>query len=106
MGSLCFTLLVSVQTGQHKSDKRRYYRSLGIQLAHPTDDTRILVQAGLDTIYRDGYAYSECAVVLGGIVQTDKFTPDLFAPAGQGRPSELIQVVDRFMRDTGGRHYT
>ncbi|WP_144958025.1 DUF4113 domain-containing protein [Pseudomonas oryzihabitans] len=51
--------------------------------------------AGLDPIYREGYAYSKCAVVLGSIVQTDEFTPDLFAPAGQGRPSELMQVVDR-----------
>ncbi len=59
--SLCATLLVSVQTGQHEPEERRYYRSLGIQLAHPTDDTRILVQAalaGLDPIYREGYAYS------------------------------------------------
>ncbi|NMZ43494.1 Y-family DNA polymerase [Pseudomonas oryzihabitans] len=97
-GSLCSTLLVSVQTGQHEPEERRYYRSLGIQLAHPTDDTRILVQAalaGLEPIYREGYAYSKCAVVLGSIVQTDEFTPDLFAPAGQGRPSELMQVVDR-----------
>ncbi|WP_426943828.1 DUF4113 domain-containing protein [Pseudomonas oryzihabitans] len=49
----------------------------------------------MDPIYREGYAYSKCAVVLGSIVQTDEFTPDLFAPAGQGRPSELMQVVDR-----------
>ncbi|WP_443218052.1 DinB/UmuC family translesion DNA polymerase [Pseudomonas sp. SHLB1] len=45
--SLCSTLLVSVQTGQHEPEERGYYRSLGIQLAHPTDDTRILVQAAL-----------------------------------------------------------
>lgn len=51
--------------------------------------------AGLEPIYREGYAYSKCAVVLGSIVQTDEFTPDLFAPAGQGGPSELMQVVDR-----------
>ena len=97
-GSLCSTLLVSVQTGQHGPEGRRYYRSLGIQFAHPTDDTRLLMQAalaGLDPIYREGYAYSKCAVVLGSIVQIDEFTPDLFAPAGQGRPSELMQVVDR-----------
>lgn len=31
--------LVSVQTGQHEPEERRYYRSLCIQLAHPTDDT-------------------------------------------------------------------
>ncbi|MBH3330535.1 hypothetical protein I5L56_12955 [Pseudomonas oryzihabitans] len=53
-GSLCSTLLVSVQTGQHGPEERRYYGSLGIQLAHSTKDTRILVQAalaGLDPIY-------------------------------------------------------
>jgi len=46
-GSLCSTLLVSVQAGQHEPEERHYYRSLGIQLAHPTDDTRILLQAAL-----------------------------------------------------------
>jgi len=91
-------LLVNVQTGRHEPEERLYYRSLGIQLVHPTDGTRLLVQAalaGLDPIYRKGYAYSKCAVVLGSIVQTDEYTPDLFASAGQGRPSELMQVVDR-----------
>lgn len=29
-GPLCSTLLVSVQTGQHEPEERRYYRSLGI----------------------------------------------------------------------------
>jgi len=94
-GSLCSTLLVSVQTGQHEPEERR---SLGIQLAHLTDDTRLLVQAalaGLDPIYRERYSYSKCAMVLGSIVQTDEFTPDLFAPAGPGRPSKLMQVVDQ-----------
>ncbi|MBA1257636.1 DinB/UmuC family translesion DNA polymerase [Pseudomonas oryzihabitans] len=58
-GSLCSTLLVSVQTGQHEPEEHLYYRSLGIQLVHPTDGTRLLVQAalaGLDPIYRKGYA--------------------------------------------------
>lgn len=105
-GSLCSTLLVSVQTGQHEPDERRYYRSLGIQLAHPTDDTRLLMQAalaGLDPIYREGYAYSKGAVVLGSIVQTDEFTPDFFAPAGQRRPSELWTGSTR---GTGGQRCT
>lgn len=90
--------LVSIQTGQHELEERRYYRSLCIPLAHPIDYTRLLVQvvlAGLDPIYREGYAYSKCAGVLGSIVQTDEFTPDLFAPAWQGRPSERMRVVDR-----------
>lgn len=53
-GSLCSTRLVSVQTGQHEPEERRYNRSLGIRLAHSTEDIRILVQAalaGLDPIY-------------------------------------------------------
>lgn|GEM_PF-4558755 len=90
--------LVSIQTGQHELEERRYYRSLCIPLAYPIDYTRLLVQvvlAGLDPIYREGYAYSKCAGVLGSIVQTDEFTPDLFAPAWQGRPSERVRVVDR-----------
>lgn len=33
--------------------------------------------------------------MLGSIVQTGEFTPDLFASAGQGCLSELMQAVDR-----------
>nr|WP_261793844.1 hypothetical protein [Pseudomonas oryzihabitans] len=98
--------LVSVQTGQHEPGEHRYYRSLCIQLAHPTDDTWLLVQAALARlypIYREGSAYSKCAVVLGSIVQTDEFTPDLSAPAGQGRPSERMRVVDRINARYGRR---
>lgn len=95
--SLCKTLTVSLQTGQHEPPPKRYYNAITVQMINPTDDTRLLIRAaleGLERIFRPGYAYSKCGILLTDLHQHDGFTEDLFAQPQSPAVDRLGAVMD------------
>lgn len=95
--SMCQQVSVSVQTGQHEDASRRYYNSIDVKLANPSDDTRILLRAalvGLERIFREGYAYSKCSVRLTRLHQRGEFTEDLFAAPTSAGSDKIGAVMD------------
>lgn len=94
-GSLCRQLRVSVRTGMFNPNEGKYAQGITCQLAYPTDDTRLLIQAaaeGLERIYLAGYSYSKAEILLMNLCQRGEYTPDLFAP-GQDISSERVMGV-------------
>jgi DNA polymerase V len=95
--SLCQQISISVQTGMHEDPLKRYFNQIDLHLVNPTDDTRLLITAalaGLDRIYRKGYAYSKCAVRLTRLHQRGEFTSDLFAPPEPPGAARMGKVMD------------
>lgn len=104
--SLCQQLSISVQTGTHEDPSKRYFNQIDMRLANPTDDTRVLITtalAGLDKIFRKGYAYSKCSVRLTGLHQRGEFTTDLFAPPEPPGAARMGKVMDT-INQRYGRH--
>lgn len=95
--SLCQQISISVQTGMHEDPLKRYFNQIDLHLVNPTDDTRLLITAalaGLDKIYRKGYAYSKCSVRLTRLHQRGEFTSDLFAPPEPPGSARMGKVMD------------
>lgn len=102
--SLCGALQVSLQTQVHNPHLPRYANSITVPLATPTDDTRDLLEQALSAlagIYRPGYAYSKCAVLLMDLSQRGEVTADLFAPAPRRGSERLMAVIDVINRREG-----
>ncbi|QGZ31478.1 Y-family DNA polymerase [Stutzerimonas stutzeri] len=102
--SLCGALQVSLQTQYHNPELPRYANCITCPLATPTDDTRELLAValrGLRHIYRPGYAYSKCAVLLIDLSQRGETTPDLFAPPPRRGAERLMSVVDEINKREG-----
>ncbi len=102
--SLCGALQVSLQTQYHNPELPRYANSITCPLATPTADTRDLLAValhGLRQIYRPGYAYSKCAVLLIDLSQRGETTPDLFAPAPRRGAERLMSMVDEINKREG-----
>lgn len=102
--SLAGALQVSLQTQIHNPELPRYSNSVSIGLPAPTDDTRGLMKAALcalDQIFRPGYAYSKCAVLLLDLSQRGEITADLFAPAPKPGADRLMQVMDEVNQKSG-----
>ncbi|WAJ37290.1 Y-family DNA polymerase [Pseudomonas sp. GOM7] len=102
--SLAGGLQVSLQTQIHNPDMPRYSNSISVALPTPTDDTRDLLKAALealDQIYRPGYAYAKCAVLLMNLSQRGEVTVDLFAPAPKPGADRLMQVMDEINQKSG-----
>ena len=82
-GSLCSTIQVGLQTQLADLDGPRYAHAVTLALPAPTNDTReilVLAQRGLGQIYRPGYPYSKCSILLMNLSHRGELTSDLFAP--------------------------
>ena len=103
-GSRCGALQVSLQTQVHNPALPRYANSITCALTTPSDDTRDLLAAslrGLKQLYRPGYAYSKCAVLLLDLSRPGKITQDLFAPPPRHGSERLMAVLDAINQREG-----
>lgn len=102
--SLAGGLQVSLQTQIHNPELPRYSSSINVVLPAPTDDTREILKAAvsaLDQIFRPGYAYSKCAVLLLDLSQRGEITVDLFAPVPKPGADRLMQIMDEVNQKSG-----
>lgn len=102
--SLCSTLQVGLQTQLADLEGPRYANAIILGLPAPTDDTReilALAQQGLTQIYRPGYRYSKCSILLMDLSQRGELTPDLFAPAPRRGSEQLMSVIDQINKREG-----
>lgn len=102
--SLAGGLQVSLQTQIHNPELPRYSNSINVALPAPTDDTREILKAAvsaLDQIFRPGYAYSKCAVLLLDLSQRGEVTADLFAPVPKPGTDRLMQIMDEVNQKSG-----
>lgn len=73
-----------------------YANAMTLALSAATDDTRVilaLAQRGMGQIYRPGYRYSKCSILLMDLSQRGEVTPDLFAPAPRRGADRLMAVM-------------
>jgi len=105
-GSLASNLQVYVRGNPFNETTDSPDDAITIQLLSPTDDTRQLVEAalaGLKQIYQPGCRYKKAGVVLGGIVPTRHYQPDLLTTKYRNDSVTLMRVMDqindRFGRD-------
>ncbi len=63
-------------------EESEYANGVLVELPYPTDDTRLLTKAALQSverIYREGFRYSKAEVLLLDLSQRGEITGDLFA---------------------------
>jgi len=96
-GSVCKRVRVGIRTGMFNPDEPKFARGMLCQLPYPTDDTRIIVQAalaGLEAIYRPGYAFAKAEILLVDLCQRGEFTDDLFASTQPAGSEAVMKVLD------------
>lgn len=68
-----------------------------MRLPYPSDDTRLITQAalaGLEQIYRTGYAFSKAEVLLLDLCQRGEYTDDLFVSTQPEASRQVMAVLD------------
>lgn len=95
--SLCSTIQVGLQTQLADPKVPRFNQAITLALPAPTDDTRELLavaQRGLGQIYRPGYPFSKCSILLMDLSQRGELTGDMFTPGPRHGTDELMAAVD------------
>ena len=95
--SLCKKVRVSIRTGMFNSDEPKFAKGIICELPYPTDDTRLITKtasAGLELIYRAGFAFSKAEILLLDLRQRGEFTDDLFVATPPVAAERVMGVMD------------
>jgi DNA polymerase V len=97
-------LSIFLHNSPFASNEAYYSNGASLQLAYPTSDTAELIRhatAALERIYRPGFHYSKCGVMLDELTPEGTGQPDLFDDRDQARSRRLMAALDAVNRRMG-----
>jgi DNA polymerase V len=99
-------LMVFVMTNRFSAMRPLYSQSATMRLPYPTDFTPDLIRAAvqiLERLYRPGFHYQTCGVMLMDLSPAAYHRRDLFDTRDQARQARLMDALDRLNADHGAR---
>jgi DNA polymerase V len=99
-------VMVFVTTNRFSATQPFYANSATVKLPYPTDFTPTLVEVAaqlLETLYRPGFHYQKCGVMLLDLSPTSHGQTDLFDPRDRAREARLVRALDVLNTDHGAR---
>ena len=99
-------LTVFLMTSPFSKDRPFYSNSMTKKLLFPTDYTPDLIDAAgaiLEKIYKPGYIYQKCGVMLTDLVPAAWERHDLFDDRDRQRQSRLMKALDAINSEHGAR---
>ena len=99
-------VLVFVTTNRFSATQPFYANSATVKLPYPTDFTPDLVEAAvqlLERLYRPGFHYQKCGVMLLDLLPATQVQADLFDTRDRAREAWLMRALDSLNADHGAR---
>lgn len=78
-------------------EEAKFARGVVCELPYPTDDTRLIIRAaldGLESVFREGFAYAKAEILLIDLRQKSEYTDDLFAPIQPAAAERVMSTLD------------
>lgn len=101
--SCCKKIHVFVQTNPHKTQDQQYLRSITVQVETASNDTGELIKyalKGFDIIFKAGYNYLKCGVIVMDLVAENKVQGSLFN-VSNSKSKNIMQAMDKVNRALG-----
>lgn len=105
-GLAAASIAVMLTTNRHKPEDAQYYANRPVRLTIGTSDTARLIRAALwalKGIYRSGFRYKKCGILLLDLHPADAVQGSLFLQPDQPGRVQLMQAIDalnaRYGRD-------
>jgi DNA polymerase V len=105
-GLMAAQVMVFVTTNWFSSRQPFYANSATVRLPYPTDFTPDLVEAAtqlLDRLYRPGFQYQKCGVMLLDLSPATQVQADLFDMRDRAREAWLMRALASLNTDHGAR---
>ena len=104
-GSVAGAIHVFIETNRFRTDDDQYHAGQVVSISEPTDDSRIFTSAaiaGLRRIYRAGFAYKKCGVMLMELTTKANRQETLFDDAtSRLRSAKTMAVLDAINNEWG-----
>lgn len=95
---------VFLKTNRFRANELQYYGGETYTFTCPSNDTREIIRAarkGIHALYRQGFRYHKCGVMLLDIAPADVSQPNLFHDSDYERRDQLMQLVDSLNANFG-----
>jgi DNA polymerase V len=96
----CRIITVFIRSTRYNKKISQIYASEHQQLAHPTNDSRIIIKIAnnlMDKIYAEGYLYSKAGILLSDFTDSYGYQTDLFNDNYDSKESEILMGVIDFI---------
>lgn len=100
---LCRSLTIFIHTNPF-STKNQYYKSAHCDFLSGTMSTSKLIEHGfslLESIFKEGYEYKKCGIVLGNLTKKDFLQTDFFHSFDSHKQEVLMKTLDEVNRYHG-----
>ena len=105
-GLMAAQVAVFVTTNRFSANRPFYANSATVRLLYPTDFTPDLIEAAvqlLERLYRPGFHYQKCGVMLLDLSAVTQGQADLFDTRNRTREAWLMRALDSLNADYGAR---
>lgn len=95
---------VFVRTNRFRKTDPQYRNSATLGFDWPTSDTGLIISTGvrlLKALYKDGYRYNKCGIMLLDLVPETYPQGHLFTPRDSPKRDQLMKVIDGLNRSMG-----
>ena len=103
-GSKAGGIHVFLATNRFKPGEPQYRNGAAVDLVHPSSDTGFIVKRARELmfrLYREGYSYKKCGIMLLDLVPEDRLQDHLFVRQDQSRGDTAMRVMDGINRSMG-----
>ena len=103
-GSKAQAVHVFLKTNRFRSNTLQYHNGATIGFGHATSDTAVVIASAnllLKRLFRKGYQYHKCGVVLLDLVSEAKQPLDLFGRNDSKKSQNLMQALDHINQSMG-----
>jgi DNA polymerase V len=107
--SVCFNMSVFLHTNPFKQGSPQYYNSRSVEFPNGVNETNVMIRyarLALEQIYRDGFQFKKCGIIVNEIHPETENQLDLFAPRPPDVPEHdrlkaVISTMDRINAELG-----
>lgn len=102
-------LSVSIYSNRFRTTLQQYSNTAGFKLIHPSDDVRVLTKHSLDClqhIYKEGFYYKKCGVMLTDLTNKQVHQLDLFSeilPQTKENTIRLMNTIEAINKKYGSQ---
>lgn len=102
--SCCTGINIFLQTNLHRTQDKQYARSVTIDLDTPTNFTGEIIKyalKGFDIIFKEGYNYLKCGVIVSDLVADDTVQAGLFDECDRKKNKRVMEAMDTINKSLG-----
>ena len=95
---------VFLETKPHRTEDKQYMHSITLQLEVASNSTNELIRyalKGLEIIYREGFNFMKCGVMVLKLVPEDKLQYGLFDQADRAKNKMIMETLDKVNKAFG-----